>query len=297
MALDGIVLIDKPKYITSRKAVDKVIGILQVKRAGHFGSLDPFATGLLCIGIGQGTKLLPYMQTHEKEYSALIGFEMATDTDDITGKVTQRFENVRIDEGKLKMWFEENRGWINQRPPDYCAQKLNGQPLYKLKRANKEVNPRPKQVHLEAAEILEVGPDWASVRIVCSRGTYIRAIARDLGAYLGCGGYLRELRRIRSEGFNLKQSTSLDGLSQQGEQAVISLLDALTIPKARVTKIGEQGVRDGQSIQLSWVLDDVAAPQDESVAILNMQGSLICIARVNREGGIWGHITRGFKTY
>ena len=80
------------------------------------------------------------------------------------------------------------------------------------------MNPRPKQVHLEAAEILEVGPDWASVRIVCSRGTYIRSIARDLGAYLGCGGYLRELRRLRSEGFNLEQSNSLEGFHSKGSR-------------------------------------------------------------------------------
>ncbi len=297
MALDGIVLIDKPKGITSRKAVDRVMESLNVKRAGHFGSLDPFATGLLCIGIGQGTKLLPFMQTHQKEYIALIGFEMSTDTDDITGKVMKSFDEVAINEDKLKGWFEENKGWINQLPPDYCAQKLNGKPLYKLKRANKEVNPRPKQVQLEDAEILEVGLDWAKVRIVCSRGTYIRAIARDVGAYLGFGGYLRELRRIRSEGFSLEQACSIEGLTQRGEQAVIPLLDALTIPKARVTRTGEQGVLNGQSIQLSWVVDDVAAPQDQCVAIVNLDGSLLCIARVRREGGIWGHIARGFKTY
>ncbi|MGO9146821.1 MAG: tRNA pseudouridine(55) synthase TruB [Desulfomonilia bacterium] len=297
MALDGIVLIDKPKDITSRKAVDKVMDILKVKRAGHFGSLDPFATGLLCLGIGQGTKLLPFMQTHQKEYIALIGFEMSTDTDDVTGKVTKRFDSVSIDPGKLKAWFDENRGWINQLPPDYCAQKLNGKPLYKLKRANKEVNPRPKQVYLEDAEILQTGPDWASVRIVCSRGTYIRSIARDLGLHLGCGGYLRELKRIRSEGFSIEHATSLDELARLGEQAVIPLIDALNIPKARVTKMGEQGVRDGQSIQLSWVIDDVAAPEGTYVAVLNMHGILLCIARVNREGGIWGHISRGFKPY
>lgn len=297
MALDGIVLLDKPKDITSRKAVDKVMEILIVRRAGHFGSLDPFATGLLCIGIGQGTKLLPFMQANQKEYIAHIGFDMFTDTDDITGRPMQTFEGVHIDEDKLRGWFEENRGWISQLPPDYCAQKLNGRPLYKLKRANMEVSPRPKKVQLEEAEILEVGSDWAKVRIVCSRGTYIRSIARDLGAYLGFGGYLRELRRIRSEGFSLEQALTLEGLSKAGDKAVIPLLDALNIPKARVTRTGEQGVMNGQSIQLSWVVDDVAAPQDECVAIISMDGNLLCIARVRREGGIWGHIARGFKAY
>jgi tRNA pseudouridine55 synthase len=293
--IDGIVLIDKPKDITSRKTVDRVMAILNVKRAGHFGSLDPFATGLLCIGVGQGTKLLPFMQDHQKEYIALIGFEMSTDTDDITGAVKERFPGVSIDAMGLKEWFEENKGWINQRPPDYCAQKWKGRPLYKLKRAQKDVNPRPKQVYLEEAEILGVGPDWASVRIVCSRGTYIRAIARDLGSSLGSGGYLRELKRTRSEGFSIEQASTLDAVVIKGEEAVIPLTETLKIPKARVTKTGEAGIRDGQAIQMSWVIDDVIAPDGAYVTLLNDNGNLLCIARVQREGGLWGYIERGFR--
>ncbi len=295
MDIAGIVLIDKPEDITSRKAVDKVMAILKVKRAGHFGSLDPFATGLLCVGVGQGTKLLPFMQAHQKEYIALIGFEMSTDTDDITGAVRMRFPGVSIDRIHLEEWFKENKGWINQLPPDYCAQKLKGRPLYKLKRAQKEVTPRPKQVFLEEAEILEAGPDCARVRIVCSRGTYIRAIARDLGASLGYGGYLRELKRTKSEGFSIEQALTFEALVQKGQQAVIPLPEALKIPKARVTKTGEAGIRDGQAIQISWVVDDVAAPDGVYVALLNANGDLLCIARVQREGGIWGHIERGFR--
>lgn len=295
MDIDGIVLIDKPKDITSRKTVDRVMAILNVKRAGHFGSLDPFATGLLCIGVGQGTKLLPFMQDHQKEYIALIGFEMSTDTDDITGAVKERFPGVSIDAMGLKEWFEENKGWINQRPPDYCAQKWKGRPLYKLKRAQKDVNPRPKQVYLEEAEILGVGPDWASVRIVCSRGTYIRAIARDLGSSLGSGGYLRELKRTRSEGFSIEQASTLDAVVIKGEEAVIPLTETLKIPKARVTKTGEAGIRDGQAIQMSWVIDDVIAPDGAYVTLLNDNGNLLCIARVQREGGLWGYIERGFR--
>jgi tRNA pseudouridine55 synthase len=271
------------------------MAILNVKRAGHFGSLDPFATGLLCIGVGQGTKLLPFMQDHQKEYIALIGFEMSTDTDDITGAVKERFPGVSIDAMGLKEWFEENKGWINQRPPDYCAQKWKGRPLYKLKRAQKDVNPRPKQVYLEEAEILGVGPDWASVRIVCSRGTYIRAIARDLGSSLGSGGYLRELKRTRSEGFSIEQASTLDAVVIKGEEAVIPLTETLKIPKARVTKTGEAGIRDGQAIQMSWVIDDVIAPDGAYVTLLNDNGNLLCIARVQREGGLWGYIERGFR--
>jgi tRNA pseudouridine55 synthase len=292
---DGIVLLDKPKDITSRKAVDRVQRIIREKRAGHFGSLDPFATGLLCIGLGQGTKLLPFLQDQQKEYIALIGFEMSTDTQDITGTVKERFQNVLIEESRLRQWFEDHKGWINQIPPEYCAQKHQGKPLYKLKRAQQEVIPRPKDVFLEDAEILDSGSDWARVRIVCSRGTYIRSIARDLGTHLGLGGYLRELRRLRSEGFSLDQAWSLDALAEKGEEAVIPLPDALQMPKARVTEAGETGIHDGKPIQISWVKDDVVAPDGTNVALLNMDRDLLCIARVQREGGLWGYIERGFR--
>jgi tRNA pseudouridine55 synthase len=292
---DGIVLIDKPTDITSRKAVDRVQRILHEKKAGHFGSLDPFATGLLCIGVGQGTKLLPFMQAHQKEYIALIGFEMSTDTDDITGTVKETFTNVLIDESLLKKWFDEQKGWVNQTPPEYCAQKHKGKPLYKLKRARQEVSPRPKQVYLEETEILETGKDWARVRIVCSRGTYIRAIARDLGAYLGVGGYLRQLKRIRSEGFSIDQALTFDLLAEKGEEAVIPLADAVQLPKARVTKTGETGIQEGQAIQISWVVDDVIAPDGAYVALLNTNRKLLCIAKVQRQGGLWGYIERGFR--
>ncbi len=295
MGKDGIVLLDKPKDITSRKAVDRVQRIIREKRAGHFGSLDPFATGLLCIGLGQGTKLLPFLQDNPKEYIALIGFEKSTDTDDITGTDKELFSNVFIEESRLKQWFEDHKGWISQIPPEYCAQKHQGKPLYKLKRAQQEVTPRPKDVFLKEVDILESGPDWARVRIVCSRGTYIRAIARDLGAHLGFGGYLRELRRLRSEGFGLDRAWTLDTLAEKGDEAVIPLQDALQMPKARVTKVGETGIQDGKPIQISWVKDDVVAPDGANVALLNMERDLLCIARVQREGGLWGYIERGFR--
>lgn len=297
MGTDGVVLVDKPANITSRKAVDVVMGFLGNKKAGHFGSLDPFATGLLCIGVGQGTKLLPFLQDHPKEYVALIGFDRFTDTDDIMGETTATFENINVDPAEIKRWFDNNQGRIQQLPPDYCAQKHGGKPLYKLKRANKDVSPRPKEVHLYASEILDAGCDWVKVRVECSRGTYIRSIARDLGIHLGTGGYLRELKRTKSEGFSLDSAHSLDEIRDLGEQAVIPLTDALDMPKARVNRAGVQGIGDGMPIQISWVMDDVEAPEGSRVALVDQERRLLCIARVSRGGGIWGYIERGFKAY
>ena len=300
MGKQGIILIDKPEGITSRKALDRVMAILKVKRAGHFGSLDPFATGLLCIGVGQGTKLLPFMHTHDKEYVATIGFDMSTDTDDITGKPIERFNDVSIDIEKSKAWFDQNKGWINQTPPRYCAQKFNGKPLYKLTRANVDVQPRPKQVYIENTEILDYGPDWINARIICSRGTYIRSIARDLGIYLGYGGYLRELRRFRSEGFQINDAVTIDALREkmsEGEDLVIPLSSALHIPKVKVTRTGEAGILDGNPIQVSWLLDEVTVKEGSYVAMLSTDMRLLCVARYQPCVGIWGYVERGFRPY
>jgi tRNA pseudouridine55 synthase len=300
MGKQGVVLIDKPKDITSRKVVDRVMAILRVKRAGHFGSLDPFATGLLCVGVGQGTKLLPFMHAHQKEYIATVGFDMSTDTDDITGSPIQQFRDVSIDINAAGKWFDQNKGWINQLPPRYCAQKFNGKPLYKLTRANKDVMPRRKQVYIEDTQILDAGKDWLLVRIVCSRGTYIRSIARDLGTFLGYGGYLRELRRVRSEGFHIDDAMTLDALADKvknEDNVVIPLSQALHIPKVRVTSTGEMGILDGNPIQISWILDDVEAKEGSYVALINTDMQLLCVARTQQRGGIWGYIERGFRPY
>jgi tRNA pseudouridine55 synthase len=294
----GIVLIDKAHGITSRKVVDQVMKILKVKRAGHFGSLDPFATGLLCVGIGQGTKLLPFMHAQQKEYIATIGFDMFTDTDDVTGNPLQKFPDVSVDAEQAKAWFMDNLGWVNQVPPKYCAQKFQGKPLYKLTRANMDVQPREKQVYIEDAEILGSGPDWMEVRIVCSRGTYIRSIARDLGVHLGCGGYLRALRRLRSEGFRLEDALTIEGLQEKveaGEDVVIPLSGALHIPKSRVIPAGQKGILEGNPIQFSWVKDQVDVLEGNYVAMMSLDGQLLCVARYQPSGGIWGYIERGFR--
>jgi len=294
----GIVLIDKGQGITSRKVVDQVMRILNVRRAGHFGSLDPFATGLLCVGLGQGTKLLPFMHDQQKEYIATIGFDMNTDTDDVTGAPLERFPNVSIDGEKARAWFLNNLGWISQVPPKYCAQKYQGKPLYKLSRANMDVQPREKRVHIVEAEILGFGPDWMEVRIVCSRGTYIRAIARDLGAYLGFGGYLRELRRLRSEGFHLEDALTLEELREKadaGEEVVIPLSGALHIPKSRVIPAGQKAILEGNPIQFSWMKDEVEVSEGKHVAMMSLDGQLLCVARYQPSGGIWGYIERGFR--
>jgi len=294
----GVVLIDKHQGISSRQVVDAVMKALKVKKAGHFGALDPFATGLVCVGIGQGTKLLPYLKDRPKEYYAVIGFEMKTDTDDITGVPIEQYPGVEVDVSRIEQWLNDHKRWFIQVPPQYCAQKQKGVPMYKLKRADKDVTPRPKQVSISEGEILSSGSDWVKIRIVCSRGTYVRAIARDIGSCLGCGGYLKELRRTQSEGFSVEQAVKLDSLAQkvaQDESLVIPMLDVLRMPTIRVIPEGVRGIRDGRAIQISWLMDDCEVEEGERVAVVDEEMRLLCIAHVKRYEGIFGYIERGFN--
>lgn len=300
MGRDGVILIDKPGGITSRRALDRVLRILRTKRGGHFGSLDPFATGLLCIGVGQGTKLLPFLQDHPKEYVAEIGFEKSTDTDDCTGQTLAAFPEVVLDKERIQAWIDDHTGWIEQTPPVYCAQKLNGTPLYRLKRAQHDVTPRAKQVFIEQASVIAYGPDGIELRVVCSRGTYIRSIARDLGAALGYGGYLRALRRFRSEGFSLEEALSLEELEAKvagGTFREIPLAQALHLPTSRVTRVCQADIQEGKPVQIAGVIERPDAPEDSLIGLVDEDERLLCVARVRRQGGIFGYIERGFQPF
>ena len=297
MGLSGVVLLDKPKGITSRKAVDIVLKTLGEKKGGHFGSLDPFATGLLCIGIGNGTKLLPFMEDNIKAYIATVGLEMFTDTDDITGQAEKVFEKVNFDRIKFKEWLTVNSGEIIQVPPVYCAQKLNGKPLYRLKRQNKDVSPRAKKVTIHKMEVISIEDSSVEMKIICSRGTYIRSLARNMGEYIGCGGYLRELRRLESEGFSIKDALTIDEVKQEvanGKNILVSLLDAINLPVAKVNAEGKEAIIKGKPVQMSTMLNDVSAEDESFVAMQDEEDNLLCIARVKRSGGIFGYIERGF---
>ncbi len=297
MGLSGVVLLDKPKGITSRKAVDIVLKTLGEKKGGHFGSLDPFATGLLCIGVGNGTKLLPFMEDNIKTYIATVGLEMFTDTDDVTGQAEKVFDKINFDRKKLEEWLTVNSGEIIQMPPVYCAQKHNGKPLYRLKRQNKDVSPRAKKVTIHKIEVISIEDSSVEMKIVCSRGTYIRSLARNMGEYIGCGGYLRELRRLESEGFSIKDALTIDELKQKIENSkdiLISLSDSIKLPVAKVNAEGKEAILRGKPVLISTMINDVSAENESFVAIQDEEDNLLCVARVKRSGGIFGYIERGF---
>jgi len=210
----GVLVIDKPSGPTSFDVVRQVKRVLRVRRVGHGGTLDPLATGVLPICLGEATKLAQFLLDADKEYEATIGFGVETDTYDAMGTVTERRGAVGLTPAAVEGALAQFRGAIRQVPPRFSALKLRGRPLYEYARAGEEVDPAPRNVVVhELAVVGWSGPETAVVRVRCSKGTYIRSLAFDLGRALGTGAHLTALRRTRSGPFGLDAASSLDEIA------------------------------------------------------------------------------------
>lgn len=207
---DGILVIDKSAGWTSHDVVAKLRGVLGEKRIGHGGTLDPMATGVLPVFVGRATRAVEFAAETEKEYVAGLRLGVVTDTQDVTGTVLEeRPASVRRD--RLDQALDAFRGDILQIPPMYSAVRYGGKKLYELARAGKTVERRPRPVTIHLLEILEqTGPSDYILRVVCSKGTYIRTLCHDIGAALECGGVMFSLRRTRTAGFGLSSAVSMD---------------------------------------------------------------------------------------
>jgi tRNA pseudouridine55 synthase len=227
--MDGLLLIDKPAGWTSHDVVAKMRGILKIRAIGHAGTLDPFATGLLVLGIGKGTKALTALVGVDKEYEAVIRLGATSDTFDGEGKIVEMDPRVREDEITIEAVnrvLDRFRGGYEQLAPLHSAKKINGQKLYDLARAGKateEMRPR-KQVIINELRITNYEWPDLSIHVKCGSGTYIRSLADDIGRELGVGGYCVELRRTKVGNFDVKQAINMDGLTKEtAESALIHL--------------------------------------------------------------------------
>lgn len=232
--MEGFLLIDKPDGMTSHDVVNRVRRLTGEKRVGHAGTLDPFATGLLIVGVGRvATREFPKLVGLGKEYEAIFTLGATSDTDDRTGKVIQsRFSGVRPDLDATKVAMKTLTGAIEQIPPSYSAIKVGGKKMYELARAGKEVERKPRPVTIYAFDLLDAGsgdPAYTKipVRIRCSTGTYIRSLARDLGEALGTGGYVEELRRTAVGPFLIGESFPLNGLTPENVADALKPIDAV----------------------------------------------------------------------
>ena len=218
---NGVLLIDKAQDWTSMDVCAKLRGILHERRVGHGGTLDPMATGVLPVFVGRATRAVQYATDGKKEYRAVLRLGLVTDTQDVTGAVlSQRAADVSRE--VLEAVLPQFRGEIFQVPPMYSALKVDGKKLYELARKGREVErqPRPITIHeLELGEQLG-GTDW-ELRVLCSKGTYIRTLCHDIGAALGCGGAMAALRRTKVAGFTIEQAVTLEQVQAADDPAAL----------------------------------------------------------------------------
>ena len=214
-----IVLIHKEADWTSFDAVKKIRSFLRVKKAGHAGTLDPFATGLLIIGVARGTKRLQEFSGLDKSYRAVIHFGVETDSYDRTGEVVARKDTTGLEYRQIEEAISSLRGEISQLPPMYSAKKVNGVRLYKLARKKKEVERQPVTVRIYKSKIVSWQAPLLTLDLTVSKGTYIRSYAHDLGQKLGIGAHLQELTRTAIGPYKLEAAFTIDEFIKFWDQA------------------------------------------------------------------------------
>jgi len=304
--MDGILIIDKPMGLTSHDVVSRVRRILNTKRVGHTGTLDPFATGVLVLLIGKATRLAQFLDKDEKEYEATVKFGYETDTGDRTGQEREKAENTgqsrvreraaesmsSLDYEVIEHALEKFRGQIDQVPPMFSAKKVEGKKLYELARKGQEIERKAVTVTISRLEILddseEPGPqadgssvptDTVKLKVVCSAGSYVRTLAEDIGRELGVGAHLQELRRTRAGKFAISQSSTLETLEQRSDPVTailpineaVSHLPAMHLPADRVDR-----TRDGLASRYEG-----AASGGEAIQMLTPEGELAAIGIYN----------------
>lgn len=272
----GIVIIDKSPGWTSMDVCAKIRGILKEKRVGHGGTLDPMATGVLPVFVGQATRAVEFAENGEKEYIAGLRLGLVTNTQDTSGE-TLETHPVTVDRAALEAVLPRFTGPITQIPPMYSAIKINGQKLYDLARKGKEVERKPRNITIFELELLEqVSETDYLLRCRCSKGTYIRTLCHDIGQLLGCGGAMYSLRRTMAAGFTLDQAVTLEEVQARGE-ALLLPTDSLFAehPVLRLPAgTAERRVRCGNPVSLPGTRDGV-------YRVYSQEGQFLCLSRAS----------------
>jgi tRNA pseudouridine55 synthase len=291
--MDGVLVIDKPAGWTSHDVVARARRCLRERRVGHTGTLDPFATGVLVLLVGRATRLAQFLSGAEKEYEATVRLGYATDTGDLTGVARGEVAACgACGAGEIEEALKSLRGEIDQVPPMYSAKKVQGRKLYELARRGEEIEREAVRVKISAFEIMPDGAGaWLRrnedgtcdlrVRVVCSAGTYVRALAESVGARLGVGAHLSALRRTRAGGFHIVRSASLDQLNElawagRAAEILIDMNAALPeLPAAHLTGAAARRVRHGAAV--SAPADSAAWADGASVRMHDEAGLLLAV--------------------
>ena len=281
--MNGVVVVNKPAGWTSHDVVAKMRGIAGTRRVGHLGTLDPLATGVLPLMIGQTTKLARFWEDSEKSYEAVIRFGFATTTYDREGETVGPVTATRVTVEDIEARLGAFRGKIDQKPPPVSAKKIAGIPAYKLARKNQPVDIPAVRVTVHDLTLRSVDGDRASIFVRCSAGTYIRSIAHDLGIELGCGAHIDALVRTASGPFTIENAFTLEQLQElknEGrlEEAIVKPADLLPhFPPVFVDDTTERHIRQGRDFTVSAFRVNAGA---EHVKAIGPAGDLIAIGKV-----------------
>lgn len=257
--VDGVLLLDKPAGISSNQALQQVKRLFQAEKAGHTGSLDPFATGLLPICLGEATKFSHFLLDADKVYTATLKLGATSTTGDVEGEITP-VGAVPATQGMIEDALHQFEGVISQVPPMYSALKHQGKALYEYARAGVEIDRPAREVTIHDIELLEFSGDEAVIRVACTKGTYIRTLAEDIGKALGCGAYLTQLRRLETGCFGLEAAVTieqLEAMSLEQRDACLLEPDSLLLNFPAVTLDQESAfyLCQGQPIWKSGMME------------------------------------------
>ena len=228
--LDGLLLLDKPAGMSSNQALQRVRHLFRAEKAGHTGSLDPLATGMLPVCFGEATKIAGLLLGHGKAYETTARLGATTDTDDADGAVLRERPVPALDRPTVEAALRPLTGRIRQRPPIYSALKQGGEPLYAKARRGEAIEVPEREVHVAAIELLALDGDTLSLRVTCGSGTYVRSLVRDLGEALGCGAHVTALRRLWVAPFKGQATHTLDALQSLAVGSGEAALEALLLP-------------------------------------------------------------------
>ncbi len=296
---DGILLIDKVEDETSFQVVNRIKKILGIKKVGHAGTLDPFATGLLIILLGQGTKLSPYLMAGEKTYRATLRLGVETDTQDLTGKILKTRSVPELDRAFIEEMAGEFIGEIEQTPPSFSALKVKGKRAYDLARKGLDVALQKRKVRVRQLEIISMNLPDVTFEVACSKGTYIRTLGNDLGRRLGPGGHLVALRRLSSFPFSVEESLALKASdpksAKEGYRSnMIPLRNALRqLKEIEIGKEMAQKIRNGYQPKTDELIGHSELAKWEGGPIKAISGGdLIALVEISNSNAHKGDLSR-----
>ncbi|NVL90763.1 MAG: tRNA pseudouridine(55) synthase TruB [Desulfobacterales bacterium] len=290
--MNGIIVINKPQDMTSACVVTQVKRSLKVKKAGHAGTLDPFATGVLVCCINKATRLARFLTYGKKRYEGTMRLGIRTDTQDFTGRVVSKEPNLKVTDQEVHRAFRNLLGVKYQNPPVYSALKHHGVPLYKLARRGTFVQKPPRCISVYELEVIDLSMPYIRFKVCCGAGTYVRTLCADIGEALGCGAHLVELCRTESSGFSINEAISLNDLKRLAATGKISnhlipMNDALIgMPVIIADNELVQKIQHGRP-----------APEEEVAVVANAtypwlkvsdtQGNLIAVLKSSKKNGVY----------